>query len=46
MGQKTMERLIAEHLESQEKAQNLMTYIKEHREVITKESIHYEKTDS
>ena len=46
LGQKNMERLIAEHLESQEKAQNLMMYIKEHREVITKESIHYEKTDS
>jgi hypothetical protein len=46
LGQKTMERLIAEHLESQEKAQHLMNYIKEHREVVTKESIHYEKTDS
>ena len=46
LGQKTMERLIAEHLESHEKAQHLMNYIKEHREVVTKESIHYEKTDS
>jgi len=46
LGQKNMERLIAEHLESQEKAQLLMNYIKEHREVITKESIHYEKIDS
>ena len=46
LGQKTIERLIAEHLESHEKAQHLMNYIKEHREVVTKESIHYEKTDS
>lgn len=46
LGQKNMERLIAEHLESQEKAQLLMNYIKDHREIITKESIHYEKIDS
>jgi predicted GNAT family N-acyltransferase len=46
LGQKNMEKLIAEHLESQEKAQTLMKYIQEHREVVIKESIHYEKTDS
>jgi len=46
LGQKTMEKLIAEHLESQEKAQNLMKYIQEHREVVSKESIQYEKTES
>jgi predicted GNAT family N-acyltransferase len=46
LGQKTMEKLIAEHLESQEKAQNLMKYIQEHREVVIKESIQYEKTES
>ena len=45
MGQKNMEKLIAEHLESQEKANNLMKYIQEHREVVIKESIQYEKTD-
>ena len=45
LGQKAMEKLIAEHLESQEKAINLMKYIQDHREVVIKESIHYEKTD-
>lgn len=45
MGQKIMEKLIAEHLESQEKAHHLMKYIQDHREVVIKESIHYEKTD-
>jgi len=44
LGQKNMEKLIATHLESQEKAQNLMKYIQEHREVVIKESIQYEKT--
>lgn len=44
LGQKNMENLIATHLESQEKAQNLMKYIQEHREVVIKESIQYEKT--
>jgi hypothetical protein len=39
-----MEKLIAEHLESQEKAINLMKYIQEHREVVIKESIAYEKS--
>jgi len=46
LGQKNMEKLIAEHLESQEKAQKLMQYIQEHREIVIKESIAYEKTDS
>lgn len=45
MGQKDMEKLIAEHLESHEKAQNLMKYIQDHREVVIKESIQYEKTE-
>jgi len=45
LGQKNMEKLIAEHLESHEKAQNLMKYIQEHREVVIKETIQYEKTD-
>ena len=46
LGQRNMEKLIAEHLESQEKAQNLMKYIQEHREVVIKETIQYEKTDA
>lgn len=46
LGQKNMEKLIAAHLESQEKAQNLMKYIQEHREVVIVEKIQYEKTDS
>jgi len=45
LGQKNMMKLISEHLQSEEKAQELMTYIQEHREVTIKESIHYEKTD-
>ena len=44
LGQKNMVKLITEHLQSEEKASELMNYIQEHREVITKESIHYEKT--
>ena len=44
LGQKMMEKLIAEHLESTEKAQALMQYVQDHREVIIKESILYEKT--
>lgn len=44
LGQKAMEKLIAEHLESTEKAQVLMKYVQDHREVVIKESIVYEKT--
>jgi predicted GNAT family N-acyltransferase len=43
MGQKTMEKLIGEYLESVEEAQNVMKYIQDHREVVIKESIQYEK---
>jgi hypothetical protein len=43
LNQKTMVKLMSDHLESQEKAENLMKYIQEHREVVTKESISYEK---
>ena len=43
LGQKNMVKLIAEHFKSEEKANELMTYIQEHREVVVKESIHYEK---
>ena len=45
LGQKNMMKLISEHLQSDEKAKNLMTYIQENREVVIKESIHYEKTE-
>jgi len=45
LGQKNMEKLITEYLQSEQKAKELMTYVQEHREVIIKESIHYEKTD-
>jgi predicted GNAT family N-acyltransferase len=45
LGQKNMMKLVSEHLQSEEKAKELMTYIQEHREVVVKESIQYEKTD-
>jgi len=45
LGQKTMEKLVSEHLQSAEAATELMKYIQEHREVVIRESIHYEKTD-
>jgi hypothetical protein len=35
--------LIGEYLESVEEAQNVMKYIQDHREVVIKESIQYEK---
>ena len=45
LGQKNMEKLITDYLQSEEKAKALMSYVQEHREVIIKESIMYEKTD-
>lgn len=45
LGQKNMMKLISDHLQSEEKAKDLMTYIQEHREVVIKESIHYEKNE-
>lgn len=45
LGAKNMERLITDYLQSEEKAKALMTYVQEHREVIIKESILYERTD-
>ena len=44
LGQKNMMKLMSAHLESEEKANDLMKDIQEHREVVVKESIHYEKT--
>ena len=45
LGQKNMVKLMSEHLQSEEKASELMKYIQEHREVIMKESVVYEKTE-
>lgn len=45
LGQKNMVKLMSEHLQSEEKANELMKYIQEHREVVIKESIAYEKTE-
>ena len=44
LGQKNMMKLMSDHLQSEDKAKELMTYIQEHREVVVKESICYEKT--
>ena len=45
LGQKNMMTLMAAGLQSEAKATELMKYIQEHREVITKESIAYEKSE-
>lgn len=45
LGQKNLNKLITEFLQSEEKAKELLTYVQEHREVIIKKSIQYEKTD-
>ena len=43
MGQKNMEKWIGEFLQSTDEAKKLMTHIQEKREIITSESIKYEK---
>jgi len=45
LGQKNLAKLMSEGLQSEEKATELMKYIQEHREIVMKESIAYEKTD-
>jgi hypothetical protein len=45
LGQKNLVKLMSEGLQSEEKANDLFKYIQEHREVLTKESIAYEKTE-
>jgi hypothetical protein len=45
LGQKNLVKLMSEGLNSEEKANELMKYIQEHREVVTKESIAYEKSE-
>jgi hypothetical protein len=44
LSQKSMSKLITDFLQSEDQAKELMTYIKDHREVVIKESIRYEKT--
>jgi Family of unknown function (DUF5760) len=45
LGQKNMMKLVTEHLKSEEKAKELLNYLQEHREVVIKESIQYEKSE-
>jgi hypothetical protein len=45
LGQKNLVKLMSEGLNSEEKANELFKYIQEHREVLTKESIAYEKSE-
>ena len=45
LGQKNMMTLMAAALQSETKATEVMKYIQEHREVLTKESIAYEKSE-
>lgn len=45
LGQKNLVKLMSEGLQSEEKATELFKYIQEHREVLTKESIAYEKSE-
>jgi hypothetical protein len=45
LGQKNMVKLMAGYMKSEDEAQKMMKYIQEHREVVMKESISYEKTD-
>ena len=43
LGQKNMEKFMAEYLQSQEKATELINFLQEKREIVIKESIRYEK---
>jgi hypothetical protein len=45
LGQKNMMKFMAEHLKSEDKAKEMMTFIQSRRDVVTKESLLYEKTD-
>jgi hypothetical protein len=45
LGQKNMMILMSAALQSEAKATEVMKYIQEHREVVTKESIAYEKSE-
>jgi hypothetical protein len=46
LGQKNLAKLMSEGLQSEEKATELLKYIQEHREVVTRESIAYENLKS
>ncbi len=46
LGQKNLAKLMSEGLQSEEKATELLKYIQEHREVVTRESIAYEKLNN
>jgi fructose-1,6-bisphosphatase len=43
LGQKNMLKLMAEHMQSMDKATELIKYIQDNRTTVTKESIQYEK---
>ena len=45
LGQKNMVKLISEHLQSEEKANDLMKFIQDNRPTVIKESIAYEKPE-
>ena len=45
LGQKNMLKFMTEHLKSEEKAKEMMTFIQNRRDVVTKESLLYEKSD-
>lgn len=45
LGQKNMEKLVADYLKSDDEAKKLMQHLQEGRGVVIKESIHYEKID-
>lgn len=42
LGAKNLQKYLAEYLKSEQEAAKALTYINEHREVVTKESLHYE----
>jgi hypothetical protein len=46
LGQKNLAKLMSEGLQSEEKATELLKYIQEHREIVTRESIAYENLNS
>ena len=45
LGQKNMVKLMAGYMKSEEEAQKMMKYIQEHRDIVIKESISYEKLE-
>jgi len=43
IGQKNMEKLIGDYLKSSEEAMKLMKFVQDHRQIVTKDTIQYEK---